>query len=140
MHDAVSPTIVKALREMAAEAPVRLRVSGDCMAPLLQDGATIHVVRSRFYWPGDAIIVHAPDGSLLVHRLLGCYFKGSGWRWLTRADTAIWPDTAVSTTRIVGRVCGGDCSPELVRPPIRLRWEAFGRFILFAFYALEPRR
>lgn len=140
MNGNVPSTVAKALREMAAEAPVRLRVSGDCMAPLLQDGATIHVVRGRFYWPGDAIIVHAPDGRLLVHRLLGCYFKGKGWRWLTRADTAIWPDTAVPTERIVGKVCGGDCSPALIRPTVTHRWEALRRFILFAFYAMEPRR
>ena len=136
----VSSTVATALRELAAEAPVSLRVSGDCMAPLLRDGATIRVVRSRYYWPGDAIIVHAPDGRLLVHRLLGCYLKGKSWRWLTGADTAMWPDMAVPTERIVGKVCGGDCSPALIRPPVTHRWNAFRRYISFALCVRAPPR
>lgn len=83
---AVSVTVVRVLRELAAESPVSVRVSGECMVPLLANGAMIRVVRRRFYWPGDPLVVHAVDGRLLVHRLLGGYAKGRGWRWLTQAD------------------------------------------------------
>ncbi len=92
---AVSATVVQALRELAAETPLTLRVSGECMTPLLESGATIQVIRQPFYWPGDPVVVHAPDGRLLVHRLLGGYSKGRGWRWLTQADHASRPDAAV---------------------------------------------
>ena len=43
----ISAPVVRALCEWAAESPVRLRISGDCMAPLLESGAMIHVTRRR---------------------------------------------------------------------------------------------
>ncbi|MDG4554903.1 MAG: S24/S26 family peptidase [Candidatus Competibacter sp.] len=127
----VSTRIVRGLRELAVESPVSLRVSGECMVPLLANGAMIQVVRQRFYWPGDLMVVHAPDGRLLVHRLLGCYSKGRGWRWLTQADNARWPDAALPTERIIGKVCGGDCSEWLVRVPLAHRVKAVLRFFRF---------
>jgi hypothetical protein len=131
MMPAVSATIARALRELAAEMPVSLRVAGACMAPLLESGAMIHVARRRFYWPGDPLVVHAPDGRLLVHRLLGCYARGRGWRWLTQADNAPRPDAAVPAERIIGKVCGGQCAPALVRVPFTHRVRAILRFFLF---------
>ena len=101
-----------------------VRVSGECMAPLLESGAMIQVVRRRYYWPGDPVVVHAPDGRLLVHRLPCCYSKGQGWRWLTQADHALRPAVAVLAERIIGKVCGGDCSERLVRVPLAHRVRA----------------
>ncbi len=132
MRQPVSAKVVRALCELAAETPLNLRVSGECMAPLLESGAMIQVVRQRFYWPGDPVVVHAPDGCLLVHRLLGGYSRGRGWRWLTQADHALRPDAAVPAERIVGRVCGGECSMLLVRTPLSYRARAVLRFIKFA--------
>jgi hypothetical protein len=131
MTPAVSAKVARTLRELAAETPLSVRVSGDCMAPLLESGAMIQVVRRWFYWPGDPLVVHAPDGRLLVHRLLGCYSRGRGWRWLTQADNALRPDAAVPVERIIGRVCGGDCSERLIRVPLAHRWKAARRFIRF---------
>ena len=96
MRQPVSSTVVRALRELAVETPLSLQVSGECMAPLLESGAMIQIVRRRFYWPGDPLVVHAPDGRLLVHRLLGGYPKGRGWRWLTQADNALRPSPAAN--------------------------------------------
>jgi len=124
----VSTRIVRALRELATESPVSLRVSGECMVPLLANGAMIQVVRQRFYWPGDPLVVHAVGGHLLVHRLLGGYSKGRGWRWLTQADNAFRPDAAVPTERIIGKICGGDCSERLIRVPLAHRVKAVLRF------------
>ena len=127
----VSTRIVRGLRELAVESPVSIRVSGECMAPLLANGAMIQVVRQRFYWPGDPLVVHAVGGHLLVHRLLGGYSKGRGWRWLTQADNAFRPDVAVPTERIIGKICGGDCSERLIRVPLADRWRAARQFIRF---------
>ena len=124
----VSTRIVRGLRELATESPVSLRVSGECMMPLLANGAMIQVVRQRFYWPGDPLVVHAVGGHLLVHRLLGGYSKGRGWRWLTQADNAFRPDAAVPTERIIGKICGGDCSERLIRVPLAHRVKAVLRF------------
>ena len=131
----VSTRIVRGLRELAAEMPVSLRVSGECMAPLLASGAMIQVIRQPFYWPGDLMVVHAPDGRLLVHRLLGCYSKGRGWRWLTQADNALRPDLALPLTHVVGRVVGGDGHAHTIHIPFRHRLWACGRFLRHALRA-----
>jgi len=141
MTPAVSATVARALRELAAETPLSLRVSGDCMAPLLESGAMIQVVRRWFYWPGDPVVIHALDCHLLVHRLLGGYSKGRGWRWLTQADNALRPDTAVPADRILGKVCGGQCAPALIRAPLAHRLKALFRFFLFILIRLgTPHR
>ena len=131
MRQPVSTKVARMLRELAAETPVCVRVSGECMAPLLESGAMIHVIRQRVYWPGDPVVIHALDGRLLVHRLLGGYSKGRGWRWLTQADNALRPDAAVPGERLIGRVCGGDCSERLIRVPLIHRWRAARQFIRF---------
>ena len=131
MKQPVSTTVVRALRNLAEDAPLELRVSGECMAPLLESGAMVQVVRRPFYWPGDPLVVHAPDGRLLVHRLLGFYPRARRLRWLTQADNARWPDAAVPAERIIGRVCGGDCAARLIRAPLAARWRAARQFIRF---------
>jgi hypothetical protein len=136
----VSATVARALRELAVETPLSVRVNGECMAPLLESGAMIQIVRRRFYWPGDPLVVHAPDGRLLVHRLLGGYSKGRGWRWLTQADNALRPDAAVPAERIIGKVCGGQCAPAMVRVPFAHRLRAILRFLLFVLIRLGTRR
>ena len=137
----VSVTVARALREWAAESPVSLWVSGECMTPLLESGAMIHVTRRRFYWPGDPLVVHAADGRLLVHRLLGCYSRGRGWHWLTQADNARWPDAAVPGERIIGKICGGQCAPALIRVPFAHRGKAIFHFFRFVLIRLgTPHR
>lgn len=136
MTPAVSATVARMLRELAAETRVSVRVGGECMAPLLANGAMIQVIRQRVYWPGDPLVVHAADGRLLVHRLLGCYSRGRGWRWLTQADNARWPDAAVPGERIIGKVCGGDCAARLIRVPLADRWRAAWQLIRFGLTRL----
>ena len=132
----VSAVVAQALRELAAESPVRLRISGNCMAPLLESGAMIQVVRQSFYWPGDPVVVYAVDGRLLGHRLLGFYPRSWRLKWLTQADNARWPDAAVPMDRIIGRICGGQCAPALVRVPLVHRAKAMLRFFLFILIRL----
>lgn len=132
----VSAVVAQALRELAAESPVRLRISGNCMAPLLESGAMIEVIRQNFYWPGDPVVVYAVDGRLLGHRLLGFYPRSRRLKWLTQADNAHWPDAAVSAERIIGKICGGQCAPALVRVPFTHRAKAVFRFFLFILIRL----
>ncbi len=131
MMRSVSGTVAEALRELAAESPLSLWVSGDCMAPLLESGAMIQVVRQRCYWPGDPVVIHTADGRLLGHRLLGFYPWARRLRWLTQADNARWPDAAVPAERIIGKICGGQCALALVRVPFAHRLKALLRFFLF---------
>lgn len=136
----ISAPVARALRELAKDAPLALRINGDCMAPLLESGAMIQVICQRFYWPGDPVVIHAPDGRLLGHRLLGFYPRARRLRWLTQADNARWPDAAVPTERIIGRICGGQCAPVLIRVPFAHRVKAvfyFFRFILIRLGTLH---
>ena len=136
MRQPVSAKVARTLRDLAKDAPLELRISGDCMAPLLESGAMVRVIRQPFYWPGDPLVVHAPDGRLLAHRLLGFYPRTRRLRWLTQADNARWPDAAVPAERIIGRVCGGQCAPALVRVPLGHRLKAILRFCLFVLSRL----
>jgi hypothetical protein len=123
----------------SATAPVDLRVRGHCMSPLLASGAVVRVAARRFYWPGDLVVVLAPDGRLLAHRLLGWYWKqGSRW-WLTQADSAPGPDPAIPLTHFVGKVVGGDSHPHAFHVPLRHRLWACGRFLQHALRAVRRR-
>jgi hypothetical protein len=128
-----------AVRDMATERPLALRVCGDCMEPLLASGTFIYVARNRFYWPGDVLVVIAADGGLIAHRLIGYYFRARRLRWLTQADAAIRPDASIVSDQVIGRVCGGDCSPVVVRIPLRHRGRAVLNFVRFAFSRLTDR-
>ena len=135
----VSPVVAYALREFAADEQVPLRVSGACMAPLVKSGSVVTFVRRRWYWPGDPVVVHSPDGLLLVHRLLGTYRGRSGWRCVTQGDNAPSPDTALPWSSVVGRVGGGDCHALITRVPLRHRLVACGRFLRHALRAVIRR-
>lgn len=105
------------------------------MAPLLRSGASIRCAAQRRYWPGDLVVATAPDGYLLVHRLLGCLPGPDGLRWLTQADTATHPDGALPRERILGRVIGGEVHPAALSVPWRHRLWACGRLLRHALRA-----
>jgi hypothetical protein len=121
-----------AVRSIAAERPVRIRITGDCMAPRLRDNAYVWVQARRRYWPGDALVIRSPAGALMAHRLIGAYRRRGHWRWLTQADSTPQPDFAVTASEIIGRLSGGECSPELISVPLRHRVWAAWRFLRFA--------
>ena len=121
-----------AVRSIAAERPLRIRITGDCMAPRLRDNAYVWVHARRRYWPGDVLVIRSRSGQLLAHRLIGVYRRHGHWRWLTKADSAPRPDFAVSAAEIVGRLSGGECSSALVSVPFRDRMLAAWRFLRFA--------
>lgn len=120
---------------LCAGHPWHLRVQGSCMAPLLRSGASIRCAARRCYWPGDLVVAAAPDGRLLVHRLLGCLPGPEGLRWLTQADAATRPDGALPRDRILGRVVGGAVDPAALSIPWWHRLWAFGRLLRHALRA-----
>ncbi len=97
----------EALKGMAEQAPVRVRVCGQSMAPLLPAGAEVEISPRRFYWPGEIVAFRAPDGRLLIHRLLGYRPHGWGLRLVTQGDAAPTPDPPVALSAVIGRVTPG---------------------------------
>lgn len=129
-----SPSISRllALQALAAEAPLPMRVRGDCMAPLVLDGAWVAISGpAERYWPGDVVAVRTAGRGLALHRVLGAYRRRGEWRYLTQGDRALRPDRAVTAAEILGLIGGGDCSPRLVQVPPWHRARALGRFATF---------
>ncbi len=120
---------LSALQSLAAETPLPLRVRGNCMAPLVKDGAWVAIGGpTDRYWPGDVVAVRTTGRGLALHRVLGAYRRRGEWRYLTQGDRARGPDRAVTADEILGLVGGGDCSPRLIQAPPWHRLRALGRF------------
>jgi hypothetical protein len=95
-----------ALRALAREGPVSVRVRGDCMEPWIAGGALVQVAAARIYWPGDVVVASAPDGRLLAHRVLGYRLLGGRLALVTRGDGCVAHDFPVPFDRVLGRVEG----------------------------------
>jgi hypothetical protein len=133
-----SLALVDILRGLAADDALQLPVNGDCMAPRVHSGASVQVSGPRrIYLPGDVVVVLNGNRGLLVHRVIGGYWRHGVWKWLTQADAAGRPDNAVISACVVGKVAGGDCDPALVCIPLRHRLWAAGRFIRFLVQRLR---
>ena len=115
---------LRALRQLAAEAPLAMLVQGRCMEPSLRQGQRVEIAPARFYWPGDAIAFRAPGGELRLHRLIGYLPGWRGLRLVAQADAARGPDPPVPLDRVLGRVRGR----EPISVPLRQRLAAIGRF------------
>lgn len=116
------PRVFAALREMAREGPVEVRVAGDCMAPLLADGERVRVAAARAYWPGDVVVFRAADGRLLAHRLLGYRPHAGGMAFVTRGDACVVHDAPVPPAAVLGRI-------DAARPALAVRARAVLRFL-----------
>ncbi len=120
--------VFAALQALAREAPVEVRVQGDCMAPFFADGDRVLVSAARRYWPGDVLVFRAPDGRLLAHRLLGYRPWKGGISLVTRGDSCVVHDFPVAKTAVLGRIAA-------VRPSLRGRAGA-----VLGFFGLMLRR
>lgn len=116
-----------ALRSIARETPLTVSVRGSCMAPLIVDGATVSVRARRCYLPGDILVVRGPDGGYRAHRLLGPLWRRGGPAYLTCPDAGNRPDRAAPPAAVLGRVEGGGCTPQAVRPPLLDRLRAVAK-------------
>jgi hypothetical protein len=119
------------LHGMAADRAVPLRITGGCMAPLVEENAVVLVKKQRLYWPGDIVVFGGSAGSLQAHRLIGMYPRRGRLRCLTQADNGSRPDPSILRQSILGRVTGGDCRRESYRVPLRHRVLALKRFARF---------
>jgi hypothetical protein len=129
---ALAPAAFAALRDLAREAPVEVRVRGDCMAPGVADGERVRVAARRFYAPGDVVVFRAADGRLVAHRLLGYRLHAGALALVTRGDACPVHDAPVPLAAVLGRV-------EAVRPTLAARAAALRRFLGLAVSALFRR-
>lgn len=117
----MTPGALEALRALAADRPLLLRVAGTCMAPDLPDRAAVAVQASRFYVPGDIVAFADSTGRLVAHRAIGYHPRGKTLRLWTQSDTADVPDSPVPFDRVLGKVLG--------RVGLRHRIRAARRFL-----------
>jgi len=129
----------EALRDIATDIDITLVVSGECMSPWLRNGQRIRVRPCRWYWPGDILALRDPEGRWISHRVIGYRPRGVRLQYMTQADVATTPDRPVNRDRVLGRVVGGDCSPEACRPPLAHRLHALWRFVQLSLDALARR-
>ena len=124
--------VFEALRSLAREGPVEVRVRGDCMAPLFADGGRVRVAAARFYAPGDVVVFRAAGGHLVAHRLLGYRPHAGGLALVTRGDSCPVHDAPVPLAAVLGRV-------EAARPTAAVRVRSLLRFLGLAGRALRRR-
>lgn len=127
------------MRELAAEEPLDLVVRGSCMAPALEEGSRVLVAPRPYYLPGDVVAVAGARGRLMVHRVVGFLWRRAGWQVITKGDRESNHDGPVPHDRILGRVCGGDCSPSLYRIGVHQRLAALFWFARRGLLALVRR-
>jgi hypothetical protein len=119
------PEVFAALRSLAREGPVEVRLRGGCMAPGLADGDRVRVAAARFYAPGDVVVFRAADGRLVAHRLLGYRLHAGAPALVTRGDACPVHDAPVPLAAVLGRVEGA-------RPTLVARAVALLRFLALA--------
>lgn len=114
---------VAALRSLAAEAPLVIRVRGDCMAPELPDGAAVAIAPAARYWPGDVVAFGTAPEQLTLHRVIGYRHLGGRFVVVTQADSGARADSPLVPAAIVGSVRGllGPDGTFRVVPPRRGR-------------------
>ena len=129
MNEPASKTVDTALRSLAKDGELSIRVSGVCMQPLINDGARVIVHKQSLYWPGDVLVKRGFQGQLFAHRLIGFYPRKGGLFFVSCADNTVFADAPVAGSLIIGRVSGGECAGSVVRVPLRKRIKAFGQFV-----------
>ena len=125
------------LAQLARREPLTVKIHGECMAPLIPDGARVSVRSEPRYWPGDVVVAGAHNGDYLAHRVLGFGWHNSEWTYISCADNARRADAAFPGSAILGRVCGGDCDSRIVDVPLSARGVAICRFLPVALLRLK---
>jgi hypothetical protein len=100
----MTPRLVAPLRSLAAAEGLRVRVSGDCMSPRLEDDTLVALTPASVYWPGDVVAFVSEAGRLVAHRVIGYRPGRRGFRLWTQADGASHPDAPVAPRLVLGRV------------------------------------
>jgi len=129
MNESASKTVDTALKSLAKDGELSIRVSGVCMRPLIEDGAKVMVHKQSLYWPGDVLVKRGYQGQLFAHRLIGFYPRRGKLYFVSCADDTERADAPVAGSLIIGRVSGGECADSVVKVPLRKRIKAFGQFV-----------
>lgn len=112
------------------------RISGHCMSPELSAGDRVRLERCRWPLPGDVVVVLEDDGRLLIHRLLGYWWR-QGVAVLTRADATQSLDPVVGRRRLIGRLV--EVEGQEFSVSSRLRWAMLGSLAGRASLAVARR-
>ena len=121
-------TIHRGIRELACSVPVRFRVRGHCMAPLIDEAAEVEVAPAPVYLPGDIILFRSGAGRLKLHRLLGYRWHEHQWKLVTRGDAAPIHDDPVALDQVVGKFRRGKGAQGAARVPLSDRIKALAAF------------
>ena len=107
--DTSRPEVCALLAQLlAGGTAILIRVTGCSMRPFLQGGEVVEVrpVRSGAIRYGDLVLARQAGGALLMHRVLWIRRESGGvLRLQTIGDAAPYPDPAVGTVDVLGRVC-----------------------------------
>ncbi len=98
--------VLSALKEMAGEQPLRIRVIGRSMEPSLAEGTWVEVSKARFYWPGDVIAFRDGHKQLVLHRLIGYWPRFSpaaALRLVTQGDACSSTDAPIPFSAVLGK-------------------------------------
>jgi hypothetical protein len=120
------------LREVCQTEPLSITARGECMSPLIADGAVLRIAPGKRYYPGDILVCRTGNGNYRVHRLLGSARWRGRKRYVTRGDNSAQVDGRIDAGQILGRVEGGDCDHRAVAIPLGHRLMALTRFARFA--------
>lgn len=113
-------------------------VTGDCMAPEVDDLAAVRVKRARFLVPGDLVAFRDPQRHrLVVHRFLGYVRRRGEWRLLIKSDRGARPDPLVATACVLGKAIARD--GEAVRVSVAKRLQAMGHYAAWCTRGLIRR-
>lgn len=93
-----------------------LKVTGDCMAPVIKDNDSVKIIRQESYLPGDVVayyssheqrrLIHRVLGKVPFYRLIKSKKKEKGvlrHYYLIKADNSTKPDVIVGSSAIHGK-------------------------------------
>ncbi len=114
------------LRDLAAGGKLaEIAIHGTSMCPTLRDGERVWLVQTTASDAriGDLLVWRGESGSV-VHRLVGWWLGGGGWRLLTKGDALPLFDPPIRAECLLGRVIArvrGDQVEHLEGKAYRLR-------------------
>lgn len=111
------------LKEFINQGSLTVQVTGSCMDTAISPGSDLRLENSNRYYPGDIIAYKRGNEELVSHRFLGYVRDRSGWRVITRADSADRADAPAAIRNVLGRVTHVNGEPY--KPGLGIRFRAF---------------
>ncbi len=125
------PDILHKLAPFAGET-LNIRVSGNCMEPVLEDGQQVRIRRKGRYLPGDILVFVDSKERLMAHRLLGSFRRQGQLRHVTRADNGDRADQSIAADQVLGAV--------MLKVPLHQRLRCAAGFLAHALGWLKRKR